>query len=57
MKSSPTLPGVEEIRVPGERLAKVTEKNSLEGIPIGDALQTTLLALAKQLKVEPLSTD
>jgi len=24
---------------------------------IGDALQTTLLTLAKQLKVEPLSTD
>jgi len=54
MKSSPTLPGIKEIRVPGERLAKVKQQNRKNGIPISDALQTTLLALAKQLNVAPL---
>jgi len=54
MKSSPTLPGVDEIRVPGERLAKVTQQNRENGIPISDALQDKLNALANQLSVEPL---
>lgn len=54
MKSSPTLPGVDEIRVPGERLAAVTQKNQDNGIPISDSLQTALSTLAKQLNVEPL---
>ena len=55
MKSSPTLPGVDEIRVPGERLASVTQRNRDNGIPISESLQSSLLALAKQLNVEPLS--
>lgn len=54
MKSSPTLPGFDEIRLPGERLASVTKRNHENGIPVSDALQTTLSTLAEQLKVEPL---
>lgn len=57
MKSSPTLPGVEEIRVPGERLASVTQHNSENGIPVSAALKDTLLTLSDQLKVEPLAFD
>ena len=57
MKSSPTLPGVEEIRVPGERLAAVTRRNSEHGIPVGESLETSLAALARQLKVEPLTLE
>lgn len=57
MKSSPTLPGVAEIRVPGERLASVTQNNKDNGIPISDSLQATLLSLANELNVEPLLID
>lgn len=54
MKSSPTLPGVNEIRLPGERLASVTRKNSENGIPLSESLQSTLEMLAQNLQVEPL---
>lgn len=54
MKSSPTLPRVEEIRVPGERLASVTQRNRENGIPVSDALRSTLATLSEQLKVDPL---
>jgi len=54
MKSSPTLPGITEIRVPGERLAAVRERNRLNGIPISASLRTSLSALAQQLCVESL---
>lgn len=54
MKSSPTLPGVDEIRVPGERLASVTNRNSKNGIPISASLQASLLTLSRQLNVKPL---
>lgn len=57
MKSSPTLPGVDEIRVPGERLASVTKRNSENGIPVSGSLQASLSSLARQLNVEPLSID
>ncbi len=54
MKSSPTLPGVEEIRVPGERLDSVTQHHRNNGIPISNSLSATLSTLAKELGVEPL---
>lgn len=57
MKSSSTLPGVDEIRLPGERLARVTEQNSKHGIPISDSLKASLLTLAGQLGVEPLAEN
>jgi len=57
MKSSPTLPGVDEIRVPGERLARITQRNSTQGIPITSELRATLLTLADKLQVEPLAMN
>jgi len=43
MKSSATLPGVDEIRVPGERLASITQRNREHGIPVSPSLQGSLL--------------
>jgi len=57
MKSSSKLPGVDEIRVPGERLDATIKRNTKVGIPISDSLQTVLIELADQIKVEPLSIN
>lgn len=54
MKSSPKLPGVEEIRLPGERLARVTRERETNGIPISAPLQIQLDTLAATLGVTPL---
>lgn len=54
MKSSATMPGVNEVRLPGERLEKVRQSRTAEGIPIPEALRSTLAALAEDLGVAPL---
>lgn len=54
MKSSPLLPGYDEIRLPGERLAAVTKARSENGIPIAPALKENLDKLATQLGVKQL---
>lgn len=54
MKSSPRLPGVDEIRLPGERSAKIYEDRVAEGVPISLALRKTLDELADRLKVARL---
>ncbi|MGI9402437.1 MAG: Ldh family oxidoreductase [Rhizobiaceae bacterium] len=54
MKSSPLLPGASEIRLPGERLAQITQQRSDEGIPIPAQLKSVLDDLAKSLAVAPL---
>ena len=54
MKSSALLPGVESIRLPGERLARVTEERSKNGIPIAPSLQAALSRLASELNIRPL---
>jgi LDH2 family malate/lactate/ureidoglycolate dehydrogenase len=54
MKSSALLPGVEEIRLPGERLHRVTAERRKNGIPIGAALRVQLDGLANELGVAPL---
>lgn len=54
MKSSALLPGVDGIRLPGERLAQVTQERTANGIPIADSLQTALNELAERLTVKPL---
>ena len=54
MKSSHTLPGVDEIRLPGERLAATSAKRLAEGIPIPDALAGRLDGLADELGVARL---
>jgi LDH2 family malate/lactate/ureidoglycolate dehydrogenase len=54
MKSSPRLPGVTEIRLPGERLAKVEAERRANGIPLAPALRKALAELADSLGVAPL---
>ena len=55
MKSSGRLPGVDEIRVPGERLDRVTQDRSVNGIPIAPPLREQLDNLAKELGIEMLA--
>lgn len=54
MKSSARIPGVDEIRLPGERLHRVMGERGANGIPIPPALRSTLAALAGELGVAPL---
>ncbi len=54
MKSSPLLPGVKEIRLPGERLQRVLAERSDTGIPISAPLRAQLAGVASDLGVDPL---
>lgn len=54
MKSSPRLPGVDDIRLPGERLARVTAERTTNGIPLAEALRAQLDDLAAALGIDPL---
>ncbi|MDB4213507.1 Ldh family oxidoreductase [Octadecabacter sp.] len=54
MKSSPKLPGVDDIRLPGERLARVTEERTKNGIPLATALKAQLDDLATSLGIDAL---
>ena len=54
MKSSPRLPGVDEIRVPGERLHRVMAERTANGIPMPAGLKAMLADLARDLAIEPL---
>jgi L-2-hydroxycarboxylate dehydrogenase (NAD+) len=52
MKSSPLLPGFDEIRLPGERSAKIYEDRVAHGVPLSAELRGTLDQLADRLGVE-----
>ena len=54
MKSSDTLPGVKDIKLPGERLAAATAKHLADGIPLPPALADRLDALADDLGITRL---
>jgi len=54
MKSSDRLPGVGEIRIPGERLHGIKQDRAAKGIPIAAALKAQLDVLAASLGVKPL---
>ena len=54
MKSSPRLPGTDEIRLPGERLYRVWTERRATGIPIPDQLNEQLTQLASELGITPL---
>jgi LDH2 family malate/lactate/ureidoglycolate dehydrogenase len=54
MKSSPLLPGFEEIRLPGERTHHIEQDNRAQGVPIHPALDRSLADLAADLAIEPL---
>jgi LDH2 family malate/lactate/ureidoglycolate dehydrogenase len=54
MKSSPTLPGVDEVRLPGERSAKIHEDREKNGLFLSAELRRTLDDLADGLHVPRL---
>jgi L-2-hydroxycarboxylate dehydrogenase (NAD+) len=54
MKSSPRLPGVDEIRLPGERSAKLFEERMTNGVPVNTELRRTLDELADRMGVARL---
>jgi LDH2 family malate/lactate/ureidoglycolate dehydrogenase len=56
MKSSPKLPGVEEIRLPGERSTRIYEDRIANGLPVSRELRSTLGDLADRLSVERLAS-
>lgn len=55
LKSSSTLPGVKEIRVPGEGAAKVMAQRMHQGIPITSELLESLNICAKECGIAPLN--
>jgi L-2-hydroxycarboxylate dehydrogenase (NAD+) len=54
MKSSPTLPGVDEVRLPGENSAKLYDERMANGVPLGADLRRVLDELADRLGIERL---
>src|SRR6202521_6195481 len=54
MKSSPTLPGVDEVRLPGERSAQVSRERMAHGLPLGAELRKVLDELADRLGIQRL---
>jgi LDH2 family malate/lactate/ureidoglycolate dehydrogenase len=55
MRDSPTMPGVDAIRVPGEQSDRIAKQRMRDGIPIPPALLANLGALAGELGIAPLS--
>jgi uncharacterized oxidoreductase len=53
LKAAPTIPGVEEVFVPGEIENRTMEKRLREGIPIDDAYWQPLLHKARELGLDP----
>ena len=54
MKSSPKLPGVDEIRLPGERSTRIYDGRVTQGIPVSAELRRSLDELADRLNVARL---
>jgi len=54
MKSSPTLPGVDEVRLPGERSENLYVERMAQGVPLGAALRKVLDELADRQGVQRL---
>jgi L-2-hydroxycarboxylate dehydrogenase (NAD+) len=54
MKSSPRLPGVDEIRLPGERSAKIFEERMARGVAVSTELRRTLDEVADRVGVNRL---
>ncbi|GAB5375656.1 MAG: Ldh family oxidoreductase [Acuticoccus sp.] len=54
MKGSACLPGMEAVRLPGERLARTEATYRAEGIPIAAPLARRLAGLAGELAIAPL---
>jgi L-2-hydroxycarboxylate dehydrogenase (NAD+) len=55
MKSSPTLPGFDEVRLPGERSGLLYAERVTSGVPLGSELRKVLDELADRLKIPRMS--
>src|SRR5437868_4308495 len=55
LKESKRLPGVDEIRMPGERRRQCREERMRNGVPLAPALLAQLDALAAQLAIKKIS--
>jgi LDH2 family malate/lactate/ureidoglycolate dehydrogenase len=55
MKSSPTLPGFDEVRLPGERSGLLYAERVTSGVPLGSELRKVLDELADRLKIPRIS--
>jgi len=55
MKSSPTLPGVDEVRLPGERSEQIYRERMANGVPLSEGQRKILDELADRLRVERLA--
>ena len=54
MKSSPTLPGVDEVRLPGEHSETLYRERMAQGVPLGAQLRKVLDELADRLGIQRL---
>jgi LDH2 family malate/lactate/ureidoglycolate dehydrogenase len=54
MKSSPTLPGVDEVRLPGEHSEEIYRERMAHGVPLSDAQRKVLDELADRLGISRL---
>ena len=54
MHASPTLPGFDAVRLPGEHAAQVYDDRTTNGIPVPEELQRSLDAMAASLGIAPL---
>lgn len=54
IKSSPTLPGVDEVRLPGERTGQLYHERMTRGVPVGAELRKVLDELADRLGIRRL---
>jgi len=54
MKSSPTLPGFDEVRLPGERSEQIYRERMAHGVPLSDGQRKILDELADRLKIQKL---
>jgi L-2-hydroxycarboxylate dehydrogenase (NAD+) len=51
MKSSPTLPGVDEVRLPGEHSEQIYRERMAQGVPLSDGQRKVLDELANRLGI------
>jgi L-2-hydroxycarboxylate dehydrogenase (NAD+) len=54
MKSSPTLPGVDEVRLPGERSEQIYRERVTHGVPLSEGQRKILDELAERLGIQRL---
>ena len=55
LRASPTLPGFDAIRIPGEERRRRRLERSANGVPLSAPLLKQLDELAASLKIEPLA--